>query len=198
MPKLYFFYATMNSGKTLQAQQVAYDHRNKGLKALVLKSENDPKGGKNITSRIGLETECDFLISPDEDLYKHILQYENIGIIIVDEAQFLSRKNVEDLVKIVVYAKISVMCYGLRNDFCGKLFEGSLALFESAQKIEEIQTRTLCEINPSSGELATMNIRLVNREAIFSGDQIVIDGTENVEYAAVSLETFIKIRDGNF
>ena len=180
MSKLYFRYGAMNCGKTTALLQSVQNYESRGMRVLVLKPLVDTKGNKNITSRIGLEREVDHLIKNNENLYDYLSKnIEDISCIFVDEAQFLNPKQVDQLLLVVVDFDIPIICYGLRTDFNGDAFPGSPRLLEIAHTIEELKTVCYC------GNKATFNARLVNGKFTFDGDQLAIDGEDNVTYESL-------------
>lgn len=174
MAKLFFRYGAMGSSKTANALMVQFNYLERGQQAILLKPSIDNRDGQNyIASRIGLKEEC-YVIEPNtnilEFIKKNLLQY---NAIIVDEAQFLSKEQVYQLSEIVDIENVPVLCYGLRSDFQGNLFEGSMALMTMADTIEEIKTICFC------GRKANYNMRLINGKPIFEGEQIQIGGNES-------------------
>jgi thymidine kinase len=138
MPKLYFRYGTMNSSKTANLLMVAHNYKTQGKKALIFKPEIDDRFGKNvIKSRTGLSDEVDVIISEDTKL-DNILLEDNVVCILVDEANFLLPKHVDQLRNFTKY--VPVICYGLRTDYKSNFFPGSQRLMEIADTIEEIKT----------------------------------------------------------
>ena len=200
MAKLYFRYAVMNAGKTIQLLQIAHDYEiNNGKRILVLKPAVDTKQEKSVISRIldgQLRRECDFLIQPKPAgwLFDEIASREGVSIVLIDEAQFLSQENVWDLARVVTRLNIPVICFGLRCDFAGQPFEGSTHLFAMAQDIEEVTTRAICreDMEPTR---ATMNLRLIEGVPSFEGEQVSIDGEKDVSYIPVSLPRFMELYD---
>jgi thymidine kinase len=175
MAKLYFRYSAMNAGKTTQLLQVKYNYEERGQRVLLLKPGLDTRDGAWVRSRIGLESPA-LLCDPDSDLFALIAeqaQNGRIDCVIVDEAQFLSRKQVEDLCRVVDDSGIAVIAYGLRSDFRGRLFPGSEALLALCDSIEELKTICWC------GKKAIMNTRILNGKAVFEGAQIQIGGNES-------------------
>ena len=180
MAKLYFRYGAMNSGKTALLLQAVHNYEEQGMKVLVAKPAKDTKGDMNIVSRIGLERKVDFLITPEDNVYKYVKEYnEDIKCIFVDEAQFLEKLQVDELMQIVIKLNIPVICYGLRTDFQANGFTGSTRLLEIAHTIEEMKTICKC------GKKAMYNGRMVNGKFTFDGDQIAIDGKDKVTYEAL-------------
>ena len=177
MAKLYFHYGAMNCGKTSSLLQSIHNYETRGLEVMLLKPIVDTKGEAKVVSRIGLEREVDHLIDKDEDLYGYINSNDDgVSCIFVDEAQFLKRCQVDDLMQIVIKDDIPVMCYGLRTDFNANGFEGSTRLLEIAHTINEMKTICRC------GSKAIFNTRMVNGKFTFEGDQVAIDGEDNITY----------------
>lgn len=168
MAKLYFRYGAMGSSKTANAIMVRHNYEERGQKALMLKPQLDNRDGERIVgSRSGLKAECYFVEELDQidlDLY---------DCIIVDEAQFLTKAQVEQMVDIVDNKNIPVICYGLRADFKGNLFEGSHWLLAWADTIEEIKTVCWC------GRKAIWNARIVDGKVVKDGAQIQLGGNES-------------------
>ena len=168
MAKLYFRYGAMGSSKTANAIMVQYNYQERGQNALMLKPMLDNRDGARVVgSRSGLSAPCAFVEELDA---MDLSQYD---CVIVDEAQFLKKEQVERLVSVVDDMNIPVICYGLRADFQGNLFEGSLWLMAWADTIEEIKTVCWC------GRKATCNARVANGRVVKSGEQIVLGGNES-------------------
>ncbi|NLF27888.1 MAG: thymidine kinase [Clostridiales bacterium] len=168
MAKLYFRYGAMGSSKTANAIMVHYNYRERGQNALLLKPRLDSRDGERLVgSRSGLSAPCEFV----EDLDS--LDLSIYDCLIVDEAQFLSKEDVQSLVDIVDDLGIPVICYGLRADFRGNLFEGSHWLLAWADTIEEVKTVCWC------GRKAICNARVVDGAVTKSGEQIVLGGNES-------------------
>ena len=168
MAKLYFRYGAMGSSKTANAIMVQYNYQERGQSALMLKPRLDNRDGeRTVGSRSGLSAPCRFVEELDE------IDLTGCDCIIVDEAQFLTKAQVQKLVDIVDDMNIPVICYGLRADFQGNLFEGSHWLMAWADTIEEIKTVCWC------GRKATTNARLMNGKVVKSGAQIVLGGNES-------------------
>ena len=168
MAKLYFRYGAMGSSKTANAIMVQYNYHERGQSALMLKPRLDNRDGARVVgSRSGLTAPCAFV----EELSEMDLSFYDC--IIVDEAQFLKKEQVQQLVDIVDELNIPVICYGLRADFQGNLFEGSHWLMAWADTIEEIKTVCWC------GRKATCNARLMGGKVVKAGEQIVLGGNES-------------------
>lgn len=167
MAKLYFRYGAMGSSKTANAVMVQYNYTERSQKVLMLKPRVDTRDGENIVeSRCGLKTKCRFVEElPEID----VTQYD---CVIVDEAQFLKKAQVEELVRIVDELGVPVIAYGLRADFRGELFEGSQWLLSWADTIEEIKTICWC------GRKATCNARVSGGRVVKEGDQILLGGND--------------------
>lgn len=177
MAKLYFRYGAMNCGKTALLLQSVHNYEDRDKKILVMKPKKDTKGDNKVVSRVGLEREVDHIIDKDENLYDYIVNHdEDIACIFIDEAQFLKREQVDDLLLATVTEDIPIICYGLRTDFMMNGFEGSTRLLEIAHSIEEMKTICRC------GKKAMENARMVNGEFVFAGEQVAIDGEKNVTY----------------
>lgn len=187
MSKFYFRYGAMGCGKTAVLLQVIFNYEQKGMQALLLKPKTDTKGDNKVKSRIGLSRKVDYLISENDNLNE--LKLDNISAIIVDEAQFLTPKQVEELYEITKFKDIPVICYGLRCDFRMQPFIGTSRLLELADKIEEIKTICKC------GKKATQNLRLKNNEPIFDGEQLLIDeSTEDYTYESVCGKCYLELK----
>ena len=193
MAKLYFYYSAMNAGKTTTLLQSAYNYRERGMRTLILTPRLDDRGGQGmVASRIGLRAEGT-AFDHDTDLERlieaDVLAHGKLGCVLVDEAQFLSRAQVWQLSEVVDRLRIPVLCYGLRTDFRGELFEGSQYLLAWADELEEI--KTICH----SGKKATMNLRVdAQGRAVQDGPQVEIGGNER--YVSVSRAEFKKVMRG--
>lgn len=190
MSKLYFRYSAMNAGKTTQLLQVAHNYEERGMNVLILKPSIDTKSNSSIESRLGIKREVDIIINRDTNMGYLIAAYEtyeeekDISCILVDEAQFLTTEQVDDLLDIAAIGGIPVICYGLRTDFTGKGFEGSRRLLEVADDIEELKTICKC------GKKATFNLRRVNGIPITEGNQVEIDNQDEIEYESMCYKCY--------
>ena len=176
MAKLHFFYSTMNAGKSTALLQSNHNYKESNLKTLLFvpKSIADKSNGK-IVSRIGLQADA-IVVNNDYDFYDEISkkQSEKISCIFVDEAQFLTKKQVHGLGKIADELNIPVMTYGIRTDFQGELFEGSQELLALADNLKEL--KTICS---ECDKKATMVVRLdSNGKILLEGEKILIGGNE--------------------
>ncbi len=186
MAKLYFRYGAMNSGKSTALMQVAYNYEERDQKVVVIKSVVDTKGDNMLVSRIGLRREVDILLSPEDTLDSHNLDYSKIACLLVDEAQFLTPKQVTELWIISKIYDTPVVCYGLRTDFQTNSFPGSKRLMELADEIEELITICRC------GRRARFNGRKINDEFVSDGEQVVIDETNNVTYESLCGKCYLQ------
>ena len=186
MAKLYFRYGAMNSGKSTALMQVAYNYEERDQKVVVIKSVVDTKGDNMLVSRIGLQREVDILLSPEDTLNSYNLDYSKIACLLVDEAQFLTPKQVTELWIISKMYDTPVVCYGLRIDFQTNSFPGSKRLMELADEIEELITICRC------GRRARFNGRKINDEFVSDGEQVVIDETNNVTYESLCGKCYLQ------
>ncbi len=176
MAKLYFYYSAMNAGKSTVLLQSSYNYQERGMRTLVFVPSVDTRSGLGrVRSRIGLEAPAEVL-SPTDNLLnrvRHEHTLDPISCVLVDEAQFLTRAQVEQLADVADVLEIPVLCYGLRTDFQGQLFPGSGALLALADDLTELKTICHC------GRKATMNLRLgADGRAVREGAQIEIGGNE--------------------
>ncbi|MAK34456.1 MAG: thymidine kinase [Acidiferrobacter sp.] len=176
MAKLYFYYSAMNAGKTTNLLQSRHNYAERGMNTLVIKPRIDSRSGENrVRSRIGLEAEA-VDVDPSVNLLglvQNASEGQPIHCVLVDEAQFLSADQVDQLTEVVDALNIPVLAYGLRTDFLGALFEGSRQLLALADELREIKTVCHC------GRKATMVVRFDGEgQPMHSGDQIQIGGNE--------------------
>ena len=176
MAKLYFYYATMNSGKSLQLLTTAHNFDEKAIPFLTMKSAKGKRDDPNfIKSRLGIKREC-IVIEDEDDIYESVKNYtktNEVKWILIDECQFLEETQIDDLAKIVDLLNINVMCFGLRTDFQSKAFPASKRLFELADDIQEIKSTCEC------GRKTSINARInENGEIILDGEQILVGGNE--------------------
>ena len=166
MAKLYYRYGAMGSSKTANAIMVRYNYAERNQQVLMVKPRLDTRDGeRTVLSRCGLSAECVFVEElPDIDVRRY-------DCVIVDEAQFLTKEQVQLLVHIVDDLNVPVIAYGLRADFQGNFFEGSMWLMAWADTIEEIKTICWC------GKKAICNARVVDGRVVKEGDQILLGGS---------------------
>lgn len=173
MAKLYFRYGTMNSGKSIEVLRTVHNYEEQGKKVLLFTpSVDDRHGVGTVTSRIGMQKKA--IIIDDRIDMVELASQEKPNCILLDEAQFLTKAQVQQLADIVDTLDIPVIAYGLRADFMGVLFEGSYHLLAIADKIEEI--KTVCWF---CDKKAIMNMRCKDGVALFEGEQIQIGGNES-------------------
>lgn len=187
MAKLYFKYGAMGSSKTAQALITKYNYEENDLSVWLLKPSADTRDGQTVLrSRIGLEAKVD-TVPPETDLVALFQQKRlgNCNVIIVDECQFLTPAQIDQLRSIVDEYNIPVMCFGLRTDFQTKLFPGSLRLMEVADTIQEI--KTICDC----GAKATVNARIDSTGHIVTqGAQVVLGGNDS--YIAMCHKCYVR------
>lgn len=185
MAKLYFKYGSMGSSKTANALMTRFNYEEKGKNVLLLKPSADTRDGETILkSRIGLEAKA-IVIGHDTDIKKFLLEHFwhksdkcfTFDVIIVDEVQFFTKKQIVTLRNIASYMDIPVICYGLRTNFKGELFEGSKALFELADSIQEIKTICRC------GSKAIINVLFDEEGKVVTESEtdVIIGGNEKYE-----------------
>ena len=193
MSKLYFRYGAMNSGKSTNLMQVAYNYEERGMRVLLIKPSTDKKGGDKLVSRLGVERKVDLLIDDAQNIYDEVNKWQsekyNIDCILVDEVQFFKANQIDELFKVAVCLDIPVICYGLRTDFKMEGFEGSTRLLLLAHSIEEL--KTICK----SGKKAILNGRKINNKFVFEGQQVAIDNVDNVEYESLCGHCYFKYKN---
>lgn len=198
MSKLYYYYGSMASAKSLRLLSTAYNFEEKNVQIMVLKPSLDTRDGEGvIKSRAGLERKC-IMVDHDVNLYKVVKAYKNVLAsqletlkwVIIDECQFLTEAQIDQLSDVVDFLDVNVMCYGLRTDFKSRLFPSTKRLFELADDIEEI--KSTCECGERK---ASINARFDNNgEIITEGDQIMVGGNET--YRAICRKCWKnKVRD---
>ncbi|WP_376697439.1 thymidine kinase [Wenzhouxiangella sp. EGI_FJ10305] len=186
MAKLYFYYSTMNAGKTTVLLQSAWNYLERGMRPLLISPGIDDRaGGGVIRSRVGIEQPA-LAVGPDDDLFELVqgqLDAGNIHCLLTDESQFFTRDQVYQLTEVVDRLKIPVLAFGLRTDFRGELFEGSQYLLAWADNLKEL--KTICH----TGSKATMVVRVGDDGyAVTDGEQVEIGGNER--YVPVSRAEF--------
>lgn len=187
MVKFHFRYGAMNAGKSTILLQTAYNYEEKGKKVVILKPSVDTKGDEKIVSRIGLERKVDYLIGDNDSIISKLVDnISSFSCILVDEAQFLKRKQVDELFYISKMMDIPVIAFGLRTDFKSNGFEGSIRLLELADALEEMPTICRC------GKKARFNARKVDGKFTFDGDSIVIDDNSEVIYESLCGACYIE------
>lgn len=182
MSKLYFRYGAMNSGKSTALLQAAFNYEERGQQVLLAKPQIDTKGDSEIVSRLGVTRPVDFTIAPQEDVYDLVARHrarvlaetgKPVSCLLVDEAQFLSEGQVDDLLRIAIIEGVPVLAYGIRTDFQTVAFPGSRRLLEVSHSLEELKTICRC------GRKAVFNARKVGDRFIFDGDQVAIDASSD-------------------
>lgn len=175
MAKLYFYYSTMNAGKSTALLQASHNYRERGMATLLYTAAVDDRGGGRVHSRIGISGDARHFRT-GQPLYEEIAAEHArapLGCVLLDEAQFLTREQVRDLGRVADELGIPVLCYGLRTDFRGELFPGSAALLAWADNLVELKTICHC------GRKATMVVRVgADGRVEHEGAQIEIGGNE--------------------
>ena len=193
MSKLYFRYGAMNSGKSTHLMQVAHNYEERGMRVILIKPSTDKKGGDKLVSRLGVERKVDILCLEKMNIYEEIQKWQEVkfkvNCILVDEVQFMTKEQVDQLFKIAVVLDIPVICYGLRTDFMMEGFEGSTRLLLLAHSIEEMKTICKC------GRKAILNGRKINGEFVFEGEQVAIDNIDNVQYESLCGHCYFKYKN---
>lgn len=178
MPRLYFKYGTMGSSKSAQALMCKFNYEQKGMKVLLVKPSLDNRDDVDtpkVRSRIGLVCECE-TVSPEDSfvaLFEKYRASDACDCIIVDEAQFCTTKQVDELKNLTEF--VPVLCYGLLSDFRCQLFEGSKRLVELADSLQEIKSVCRC------GRKSTVNARFINGKCVDDGPVVLIGGDESYE-----------------
>ncbi|MEG1892524.1 MAG: thymidine kinase [Bacilli bacterium] len=189
MSELSFYYGTMESGKTTKLMQDNFNYRKHKIKTVVIKPAIDTKKDNAIVNRRGDLLEVDIILEKDSNVFSEEFYqiYKDCRFILVDEAQFLTKEHVNSLWLLAHALDITVICYGLKSNFKGELFEGSAQLFaRSDQKCE-------LTVNCKCGKPAMFNARRVNGKFISDGEEVVIDGVhDSVEYVPLCGDDYIR------
>ena len=174
MTRLYFRYGAMGSSKTANALITKFNYEERGMKVWLIKPAIDTRDGADVVrSRIGLEAKA-YVATPDVDLFEAFQAQGDYDVVIADESQFFTTKQIDELRRIVDELEVPVLCYGLRPDFLTHLFEGSRRLFEVADSIVEIKTVCSC------GDKATVNARIdESGRVVTEGGQILLGGNDS-------------------
>lgn len=176
MAQLYFYYSAMNAGKSTTLLQSSFNYQERGMNPLIFTAAIDDRYGVGkVSSRIGLQAEAQ-LYSPEDDIFAAVSDInasKKVDCLLIDECQFLTKEQVYQITEVVDKLRIPVLCYGLRTDFRGELFEGAQYLLAWADKLVELKTICHC------GRKANMVIRTdADGNAIADGDQVVIGGND--------------------
>jgi thymidine kinase len=196
MAKLYFRFGAMNSGKSTALLQAAHNYEERGQRVLLAKPRIDTKGEATIVSRLGVSRKVDVMIEPSDNLMTIVDQHfgpdrqgRPLSCVLVDESQFLTPAQVDDLFVVAVQRNIPVLAYGIRTDFQTIAFPGSRRLLEIAHSLEELKTICRC------GKKAVFNARKQNNTFIFDGAQVAIDGVD-VTYESLCGECYLSESGG--
>lgn len=194
MAKLYFRYGAMNSGKSTALLQAAYNYEERGQRVLLAKPGVDAKGDRDIVSRLGVTRPVHFLIEEGADVLelffaqRRLLQEATgsaVACLLIDEAQFLTPWQVNDLLRIAVVQDVPVLAYGIRTDFRTEAFPGSARLLEVAHSLEELKTICRC------GRKALFNARRIGDRYVFDGQQVAIDTLNDVAYESLCAACYL-------
>nr|WP_279589049.1 thymidine kinase [Frigoribacterium endophyticum] len=184
---MYFRYGAMNSGKSTALLQAAFNYEERGQRVLLAKPRVDTKGDDAVVSRLGVTRTVDVTFAPGDDVLRVFCAERvrvrdetgsDLACLLVDEVQFLSPAQVDDLLRIAVLEDVPVLAYGIRTDFRTLAFPGSRRLMEVSHSLEELKTICRC------GRKAVFNARKVGDRFVFDGDQVAIDG-EQVTYESL-------------
>ena len=202
MAKLYFRYGAMNSGKTTSLLQTAHNYEERGQRVVLVKACVDTKGDDTIVSRLGVSRRVDVLLSAADDvraLVRALAREEGaralgesgprrraVDCVLVDEAQFLTPLQVDQLMELVLLDDVPVLAYGIRTDFRTTGFPGSRRLLEIAHSLEELKTICRC------GRKAVFNARRIGGRFVFDGDQVAIDGVD-VAYESLCGKCYLEV-----
>ncbi|GAA1355899.1 thymidine kinase [Arthrobacter rhombi] len=204
MAKLYFRYGAMNSGKSTGLLQAAFNYEERGQRVLLAKPDVDTKGDDQVVSRLGMARTVDIMIpagasvtelfnayaaGDDPDALLEHVDQKPVACLLVDEAQFLSAGQVDDLFRIAVQQNVPVLAYGIRTDFRTRMFPGAHRLMELAHTLEELKTICRC------GRKAIFNTRRIGDEVVFDGDQVAIDG-QDVWYESLCGSCYLEASGG--
>jgi thymidine kinase len=197
--KLYFRYGAMNSGKSTALLQAAHNYEERGQRVLLAKPQVDRKGDRDIVSRLGVSRPADFTISPDDDIVaafdreRRLVKAgsgRDVSCLLIDEAQFLTPDQADDLLRIAILDGVPVLAYGIRTDFQTVAFPGSRRLLEIAHSLEELKTICRC------GRKAMFNARRVGSRFVFDGNQVAIDTFEDVTYESLCGQCYLRESQG--
>lgn len=192
MAKLYFRYGAMNCGKSTALIQVDHNYRERGMNTLLIKPGSDLKGDNQILSRLDISRRVDILANRQDNLFKLIEKRSReqgpVHCILVDEAQFLSSSQADQLFEVAVLQDIPVICYGLRTDFKLDGFPASERLLLLAHSIEELKTICAC------GRKAVANGRKIGGRFVFEGEQLAIDGLGDVSYQSLCAQCYFRYK----
>ncbi|MDQ1513603.1 MAG: thymidine kinase [Microbacteriaceae bacterium] len=194
MAKLYFRYGAMNSGKSTALLQAAYNYAERGQQVLLAKPAVDSKGDRNVVSRLGVQRTVDFVIEPRDDVLDLFFRHRArvlaatgspVACLLIDEAQFLVARQVDDLLRVALVQDVPVLAYGIRTDFRTAAFPGSRRLLEVAHTLEELKTICRC------GRKALFNARKVGDRFVFDGVQVAVDSVDDVSYESLCGECYL-------
>jgi len=188
MADLSFIYGTMESGKTTKLLQDNFNYHKHGHNVVIIKPLLDTKGGNTVVSRMNESAKVHILLGADASILdlENLKIIKNAKVVLIDEAQFFSEKQIFEFWQIAHILNICVICYGLKSDFQGRLFEGSSALIGLADKKTELTVNCRC------GETAVFNARKINGKFVYDGDVVAIDGEKSVTYEPLCSKCFLE------
>lgn len=201
MAKLYFRYGAMNSGKSTALIQAAYNYEERGQNVLITKPLVDTKGDRSIVSRLDVTRAVDYVLSPTDDAWTTFADErrrvsdstgKDVSCLLVDEAQFLTEQQVDDLLRIAIIENVPVLAYGIRTDFQTVAFPGSRRLLEIAHSLEELKTICRC------GRKAVFNARTIDGVFTFAGDQVAIEDGVDIVYESLCGQCYLDESGGTF
>ncbi len=192
MAKLYFRFGAMNCGKSTALIQVDHNYRERGMNTVLVKPGSDLKGDNQILSRLEISRQVDIMTGEDDNLFDLIKIFDTdkgpVDCVLVDEAQFLTSRQADQLFEVAVLLDIPVICYGLRTDFRLDGFPGSERLLLLAHSIEELKTICKC------GRKAVANGRKVGASFVFEGQQLAINGLGDVSYESLCAQCYFRYK----
>ncbi len=192
MANLVFNYSAMGGGKSLSLLQTAYSYEEKNIKFILIKSKADTKGEDSVFSKRIAKRKADIVVGPDESLFseKYYKKYYNVRLILVDEIEMFSEKQIEELWTIAHLINIPVITYGIKSNFKGDVFSPAVSkLFALADQSKEIGAACLCKC----GKTATFNARKVEDEFTLDGELVIIDGEQpHITYEPLCGDCYLK------
>lgn len=191
MSKLYFRYSAMNSGKTTSLIQTAFNYEERGMQVVIIKPATDTKGGADVLSRLGVERKVNIILGKDQSVIDALVDYPEVRCVLVDEAQFLQPQQVDDLFWYATKANVPVIAFGLRTDFQTVGFPGATRLLELAHDLQELKTICRC------GKKAILNGRKVNGKFIFEGNQVAIEGEDDIQYESLCASCYDEFKSAS-
>jgi len=181
----------MNSGKTTSLIQTAFNYEERGMQVVIIKPATDTKGGADVLSRLGVERKVNIILGKDQSVIDALVDYPEVRCVLVDEAQFLQPQQVDDLFWYATKANVPVIAFGLRTDFQTVGFPGATRLLELAHDLQELKTICRC------GKKAILNGRKVNGKFIFEGNQVAIEGEDDIQYESLCASCYDEFKSAS-